>query len=351
MKIFEWHDSEEEKKEIMSLTSKTYGDSEVADSSYYDWLYRNNPQGKPVIILATDEKNNHAIIGIEPIIPMKLIVDESVIMSFLSCNSAVNPDYRGKGIFSNLVSSMIDEAIKERFSSIYGVPNKNSYDIFKRQGFTEITRLPLLVRPLNLSHYFDSPLRSLLQPFDSIWKISSNNNTEIQLLRDEYSEDFDVLTVKASKRIQVIQKRDKVFLNWRYKNHPTRDYQTYVLKEDSILRGYIITREAVIKGKTIGIVVDFLVDSDTKNKEKLKDLVRAALGNFWKKSVSAVIATCRAGLLEYEILRKMGFFVVPEFLKPEPLYFIVMALDNSLILNKLKLFDNWFFSFGDYDVF
>lgn len=349
MKLSVWHDSEQEKKQILDLISRTFGNSEFADPSYYDWIYRKNSQGKPLIILANDEENDDAIIGMEPIIPMKLIIEGNTVLSSLSCNSAVNPNYRGRGIFSNLISSISKESAKKGFVGIYGVPNKNSYGIFMREGFEDVTRLPLLVRPLKLSNYFNSLLRSLLRPFDSVWKVKKTNVT-IKLLEDRFSEDFETLIDKASKRIAIMQKRDKEFLNWRYKDHPTRDYKTFILKEGSTLGGYIITRKVSIKGKNIGVITDFLVDSEL-NIEKLKDLVNAALIDLWKDYVSLAIATCRPGLTEYDILRKSGFILLPGFLKPEPLYFIVKTFDNNTIFNKLKSFENWFFSFGDYDVF
>jgi len=39
-------------------------------------------------------------------------------------------------------------------------------------------------------------------------------------------------------------------------------------------------------------------------------------------------------------------------LKPEPLPFIVNIFDkNNQELKKIENYDNWFFTFGDYDVF
>lgn len=350
MKISEWIDSESEKTSILDLTKKTYGDSEISSPSYYDWLYRQNPQGKPIIFLAKDEEKNDSVIGMEPIVPMKLIIDQNVITSYLSCNSIVHPDYRKKGIFSKLLSLILDKSLRNEISCVYSVPNERSFNAFIRGGFTEIAKLPLLVKPLRFSKYFDEPLRSIIRPFDSIWKI--NNYSNIEPFTDRYNTDFDSLANKVSKRVSIIQKRDKEFLQWRYANHPTRKYQTFVLREDSVLKGYIITRETTIKEKTIGVIVDFMVDAEIKDQKKLKDLVNAALANFWKNDVSLAIATCRTGLLENKILHEAGFHTIPKFLKPESLHLIVLSSDSAnSSLTKLKEFNNWFFSFGDYDVF
>jgi len=351
MIISEWVDSENEKNAILDLTRKVFGDVEIAIPSYFDWQYRNNPRGKAIVVFARDEKNN-SIIGTNTTIPTQLIIDQKTIISSLGCNVQVDPNYRKQGIFSKLIVSMPSQALKKGISCLYAVPNDKSFNAFIKQGYVEIIQLPLLIRPLKLSKYFDGWMRSLLQPFDNIWKIKKNDNSTVELLGEDFDSNFSVLSEKASKRVSVIQKRDKEFLQWRYKNHPTRKYQTFVLKENSILKGYIITRHAVVKQKTIGIIVDFLVDSEIQDPENFKVLVNTALEDFWKNDISLAIATCRNGLLENAILHKAGFFTPPSFLRPEPLHFIVTVFDsNNIDLKKLKVFDNWFFTFGDYDIF
>jgi len=352
MIISEWVDSENEKDEILNLSRKIFGNVEIINPSYFDWQYIDNPQGKAIIVLAKDEEKNNSVIGIEAIIPMRLIIDQKIMMAGLSCNSAIDQAYRKKGIFSELISSIQNESVKKGISCIYGVANDKSFNSFIRKGSIEISNLPLLVRPLRLSKYFDPAISKLFQIFDGIWKIKRNINSEVAPFTNQYNADFDVLIEKVSKRVSVIQKRDKNFLQWRYGNHPTRKYQTFVLKEDSILRGYVITSETVINSKKIGVIIDFIVDPQVKTRKKLKDLVLVALENLWKNGASLAIATCRSGLLENEILHETGFFTIPQFLKPQPLHFILIHIDsNNANLKKLQTNDNWFFSFGDYDVF
>ena len=352
MIISEWLDSENEKAEILNLSRKVFGNVEIVNPSYYDWQYRDNPHGKAIIVLAKDEEKNNSVIGIEAILPMRLIVDQEMTMAALSCNSAIDPAYRKKGIFSELISSIQNESIKKGISCIYGVANDKSVNSFIQKGSIEISNLPLLVRPLRLSKYFDPPISTLLQIFDGIWKIKRNTNSEVVPFTNQYNAEFDILIEKVSKRASVIQKRDKNFLQWRYGNHPTRKYQTFVLNENSILKGYVITSDTVVNSKKIGVIIDFIVDPEVKSREKLKDLIKIALENLWKNGASLAIATCRSGLLENEILRETGFLTIPQFLKPQPLHFILIQTDsNNANLKKLEMNDNWFFSFGDYDVF
>ncbi len=352
MIISEWIDSEDEKTGIINLSRKVFGNVEITNPQFFDWQYRQNPSGKAFIVLAKDEEKKNSIIGIESIIPMRLIIDQKIINASLSCNSAVDPDYQKKGIFSQLISTMQDKSIKKGISCVYGVANDNSINSFIKKGSIEIINLPLLARPLKLSKYFSQPLGTLFEPFDGIWKIKRKISSNVVLFTSQFNAEFDDLTEKASKRVSIIQKRDKEFLQWRYGNHPSRKYRIFVLKEDSILRGYVITSYAIIHGKPIGIIVDFLVDAEVENKEPFKDLLYVALEDLWKSEVSLAIATCRPGLVENEILKETGFFTIPQIFKPQPLHFILIQFDSSNNnLNKLKAIENWYFSFGDYDVF
>ncbi len=49
MKISSWVDTEAEKQAILDLTKKTFGDVDIVNSAYFDWQYRDNPNGKATV--------------------------------------------------------------------------------------------------------------------------------------------------------------------------------------------------------------------------------------------------------------------------------------------------------------
>ncbi len=350
MEISEWTDSEKEKQEILELTKKTYGDdAEISNSSYFNWQYRDNPQGKAVILLAYDELNHNQIIGTNTIIPISLLIDQDKILSSLACNVQVHPDHQKKGIFSKLLSSMSTEAKIKKISSLFAIPNDNSFHAFINEGSSEIIQLPLLIRPIHLSRYFNSPINKIIKIFDNHWKVKSSSLDMIEEFNGNFQH-FEKLLQKISKRVSIIQNRNKEYLKWRYLDHPTRKYQIFILKQNDELVGYIILRIHTINNKKIGVILDYIVDS-TANEKSLQKLIEKALDYFWKHEVSISIVTSRSGLLENKLLKKSGFFQAPFFLKPESLHFIVRLFSSDKKLTKLKKFNNWFFSFGDYDVF
>jgi|SaaInlStandDraft_7_1057024.scaffolds.fasta_scaffold22829_3 hypothetical protein len=350
MKISSWTDTEDEKQAIIDLTKKTFGDVDITDGVYFDWQYRDSPNGKAVVLLSHDDNSNHLLVGTHSLIPLKLISDGKIITSSLCCNVQIHPDYRKKNIFSNLLLSVPDSALAHNIHSFFGIPNDNSFKAFINEGSIEITRLPLLVKPIKLSKYFGTPIKQILKPFDIFWR-NTHTFSDIDELDGNFDDSFENLTKKTSKRVSVLNSRTKEFLNWRYKNHPTQKYQIFTLKINNELIGYIITKIHYIGKKKIGVILDYMVNSDHKNKAQLKNLIYKAISNFWKNDVSMAIATSRNGLLENQLLRNCGFFSAPSFLKPVSLHFIVQTYDDDIEHNKLKKFKNWFFVFGDYDVF
>lgn len=349
MKISLWTDSEDEKQSMLDLTKKTFGDVEITTPSYFDWQYRENPDGKAIVVLAHDDSND-LIVGTNTIIPSKLIIDGEEITSSLACNVQVHPNYRKKGIFSELLLSMPKFALENDIHSLFAIPNNNSFKAFINEGSIEITQLPLLVRPIRFSQYFSFPIKQILKPLDIFWKknVFSSN---IEQINGDFDDSFEILAKKTSNRVSVMHSRNKKFLNWRYTNHPTRKYQIFTLKENNELLGYVITRIHYLNKNKVGVILDYMVDADYEDGIKLKSLIDKAISYFWDNDVSVAIATSRNGLLENDLLRKSGFFTAPSFLKPESLHFIVQTFDDDKKHTKLTKFDNWFFVFGDYDVF
>lgn len=349
MKISLWKDTEDEKIAILDLTKTVFGDSDITNSTYFDWQYRKNPNGKAIILLAYEDSNN-MLIGTSSILPLNLVINGEIIHSSLACNVQVHPDYRKKNIFSNLLSSMPNNAMDSSIYSLFAIPNDNSFKAFINEGSTEITRLPLQIKPIKLSEYFNSPLKQILKPFDIFWK-NTKNFPQIEELHNNFDDSFDILLEKTSKRVSVINNKTKEFLNWRYKNHPTQNYRIFILKINEKLVGYIIIKIHIIENKKIGVILDYMVDSNFNNKSKLKNLIYKAISVFWENNVSVAITISRNGLLENSLLRDCGFLNCPSFLIPVPLHFIVQTFNDDDKHSKLKNYHNWFFTFGDYDVF
>jgi len=350
MKISVWQNNKSENDSILDLTKKVFGEGEITQASYFDWQYNQNPSGKALILIAKDEKKD-TIIGIVPIIPTSLVIDKKLVKSSFGCNVLVDSQYRNQGIFSKLLSSTNSLALKNEVSSFYGIPNESIFKLYLKNNFVRLSSLPLYCMPLKPSKYFNSPVGVFVKLFDLFWRPKTVENSNVEEFNGNFTKEFEKIGKKLEERVPIMVQRSAKFLQWRYRDHPTRKYKIFILKEDSELKGFLICRIISYKNKTIGIINDFVVDQDIKNKNHLYDLVKTALNDMRAEGASIALTTFNKKFFEGKILLNSGFFKIPKFLKPEQLYFITKLFEKNVYLEKMKYYNNWFFSFGDYDVF
>jgi GNAT superfamily N-acetyltransferase len=346
VKIEKWDGSSKDKNNILSLMKTVFGENEYSTQAYFNWIYEKNPQGDPIVLFARDEKDD-SIIGIETIIPMNLWVGKKIIKSALSCNSAVNPNFRNKGIFGVLVDEIQRLAKEEKISCIYGVPNRNSYHAFVKRGFYEIGKLKIYGKPLKISKYFGDEI--ILKPLDYLIR-KENNQTKFESFKEDFDSKFDDLFNKKIDFDGVITNKTKDFLNWRYKQHPTREYETFSFQDKDQLLSYIVLRKTIFKNKKVVVIVDFVIDPRISEFKEITKFVSSVLNNY-REDCIAVIVTCNPEFKEYQILKNLGFMNIPKIFKPEPFYFITSILEPFNGQRKFQVFNNWVFCFGDYDVF
>ncbi len=346
MQIEKWNGSSNDKDKILSLVKTVFGENEYSTRDYFNWIYEKNPQGNPIIVFARDDKND-SIVGIETIIPMNLWLNEKPIKSALSCNSAVHPDYRSKGIFGMLIDEIQKLAKDEKFRCIYGIPNRNSYHAFVNRGFSEIGRLKIYGKPFKISKYFGN--HSILKPLDYLIK-KEKDQTKLEPFKEEFDITYDNLFSNKKNNDKIISSKNKDFLNWRYKQHPTRKYETFRYNEKNELLAYIILRKTTFENKQVVVILDFVIHPKVTEYKEIIKFIFSVLNNYNENCV-AVISTVNTRFREHEILKNVGFIGIPKIFKPEPFYFITSILESFEGHEKFKVFDNWFLSFGDYDVF
>ena len=79
----------------------------------FEWLYENNPyQKEPFIYVALDDEK---LVGSRAFVPSDFIVDGNIIKTFCAADAIIHPDYRRRGIFSQLQSALIQD-IRSQFS-------------------------------------------------------------------------------------------------------------------------------------------------------------------------------------------------------------------------------------------
>ena len=114
--------------------------------------------------------------------------------------------------------------------------------------------------------------------------------SDIQILDKQFTSEFDDIIKKSLNRFPIFHFKNKEFLQWRYMNHPTRNYQVLTLRNNSKLIGYIISREMNIFSKKLGVIVDFVIDPNYEQRKIFQKLIKSTLINFWNREAPAMSA-------------------------------------------------------------
>jgi hypothetical protein len=332
----------EEKTASLSLVKESFGNVDIAHEDYYDWQYLHNPAGKGTVLLAYDGEKAIAQLAA---IPCRYEVEGNVTTVTLAINACVSSQYRQQGLLTELIKKMHEVSDPVPFS--IAVSNNLSMQAHLKNNYHyNPLRMDFLIRPVQLSNYFQSSLsRAIMSPFNVIWK---KQGELMHMHSGDFDRRFDELQKEMHNMHAVRQIRDAAFLNWRYKNNPRRKYVAFTLEgKDGDLDGYLVARISEIFGRRIGLIVDFVAKEQS---DSIRNLVRDAIRYFWDNNAALGIAACFPGCIEHQMLRKEGFFACPDRFRPHPLA-VGLKNFNKYPDNILLDADRWFFMLGDYETF
>lgn len=97
---------------------------------YLDWLYRQNPDGS---VVGFDAWEGDQLAAHYVCVPARAEVGGLEVSVLLSLNTATDPAFQGKGLFTKLADLTYRAGAEQGFDSVYGVANANSTPGFLRK--------------------------------------------------------------------------------------------------------------------------------------------------------------------------------------------------------------------------
>ena len=343
--------------EMIEMTRSYYGDIEIANRDFLKWQYEDNPAGQALIMLAKDPDQN-VLAGQYIVIPSQIQHGEHIVTATLSLNTLTKTDYQGQGIFTGLAKAVYKACQAEGVAFTYGFPNPNSHPGFiKKLGFSDLGRVPLLLRPLNIKGLVEKKVSPLLAPFSfplrPFFRVSSRHypNLEVFEVTQDHLPALEVFWQTVKNKYPILGVRSASYLRWRYMTVPQREYKLYGVKylhSDELL-GYIVGRCTEVANISSGMIVDFLVLPH--HTHAADALIQSLLQFFVKSGMELAGSLMMSHSEEYRSLSNTGFFKCPKSLEPQPFPVIYRAHTNfDKDHAAFRNFNNWFLTMGDYDV-
>ena len=333
---------------------------------FFRWQYEQNPAGRALIWVARDRESEE-VVGQFWVLPTRVQVLDQICMGSLTVHAMVHPNYRRQGMASSLGKSVFADCPRRGIDFTYAMPSPASYHmdttVFKNR---ELGQIPLLVRPLDwgalvayrfsqkwLEYLARAGQRVLTGISEKSGRAAFHSRQELSLHIDEvarFDSAFDAFWAKVGQKYPVAVVRDAIWLNWRYKDVPTRDYRALAAYDGQSLVGYVVTRSSTFQGVRTGLIVDLLVEPTQQGEQAAQALVAEATSSFIQEGM------CLAGCLmlptsqEFRALRRQGYWVCPTRLEPQPFPFTTRIHSDKVPSSIVQNLRCWHFTMGDYDV-
>ena len=316
---------------------------------HWNWKFHNQPNGHTPWILVYEE-------GEEILGHISLWVQDAFIHGGrkkigLRIDTMVDPDARGKGIYRKLNETLISEASKENIDFLYGFPAPKAKDLFiKYTGASHMIDIPRYVKIIRPVSVLSKRL-----PFISIFKsiddymskvrrrkqtLNESANIEVKEVT-KCGEEFDKLAENTKYLSTVSLIRDSSFLNWRFLQHPEKEYRVFGIYMKDELTGYYVINKTIHSSTGIksGMIVDYLFNGeeligDTLVKHLLQTLHDVDVVQTWALPESKIVS----------LLRKNGFIH-----KDSPMPLVGVEIEPNVV--DLRNHEKWYVTPGDVDSF
>jgi len=309
---------EGDEKEILELFSLSYGGRQMT-LPYWLWRFRNNPSGQGVIELAWE---GNLLVAHYAITSVYLYINGQDYLTGLSGTTMTHPSYRGCGLFPELARCTYKEMLDRRMPMVWGFPNTMSHRTFVCElGWQDICVIPVLrlqlEHPCIASHLDNSyvcELPHVDERFDRFWRKVKN--------------DYDIIV-----------RRDRDYIDWRYFSNPIEKYSLIAYMADEEILGYAVFKRYLNELQ----IVDILTGKDTVDAGK--NLIAFIIAKSIKLGANSVSLWLNVTHPLHHALEKMGF-------RPEgPVMYLGGLLLNQTFDKSTYDFRRWYFTMGDSDVF
>jgi hypothetical protein len=193
-----------------------------------------------------------------------------VLRAVRAVDTATHPDFRRRGIFSNLTMHGVEAMTAEGVDLVFNTPNTQSRPGYLKLDWVDVGRLPLWIRPTGLGAV--SRLRGARTAADK-WSLPSDVGESAQAALDD--DELPALLESQPLRSGLATRLDLDVLTWRY-GTTLLGYRAWV--PDGVAAGVVFHRlrgRGTARECAVGLVL--APDGDTRRRRELLATLAAAV--------------------------------------------------------------------------
>jgi GNAT superfamily N-acetyltransferase len=279
------------------------------------WRYLENPLNELLICIAVE---NGKLVASSAASPCEIVNKGYLEKSAISLNLMTDPEYRGRGLFVDLVSKLYKYMEIKNYKSVLGFPNSLSNPTFiSKLGRKTIYEIPTL--ELKLSGFRD------------------NLNVSSEILEDDSFIGKYPQYSHIDRTIYLNKNRE--YLKWRYLQNPQNTYKNFVIMDKfNKVKSFLICKEY---NDQLNIV-----DYYYSEKIDIELLIYRAIK--YAKDIGKALVTVwsQTGTVEHLFFQKQGFR------NNYPItYFSGKLFGEEDNFNEFYDYRNWYINMGDDNVY
>ncbi len=242
----------------------------------FEWLHYKNPLAPSNILIALDGEN---VIGFRAVIKKKIKIGDIELVGGRDIDSTLYPEYRGRGIFSELIECSLKE-----FSDVdvyFTFSNHLSAPVFMYHGWKPLNfkRMVYCISPPQLTLLYVGRLYSRLQR--RCRKVPAT-------VREIHLYDFE-FNGRSRFEFPIRVCKDRDYFLWRYVQNPEKAYRYFALHSDGEDLALLVCSSREKWGVDVLMVLDLYNQSAFSNKEVL-----AAFFDYLQKRRARLLVDCWA---------------------------------------------------------
>lgn len=334
-------------EEIFRLYAEVFGQALSEKSrARWRWQYLENPATPPEGPAIWVAEEDGRVLGQYASMPVRLQWGGHEVDSSWGMDVFLRPEARGKGVGAQLFTAWADSVTVALGLGL----TESSYGLFKKLRYEDVGPVPFFQKVLDpkaVAARRGGALGRALGPIagaalDLVHPEREHEGAQEVEVSPEaaFSGEYDGLWERARDSYAMCVRRDRAFLDWKYRRVPGKGYAVHAARRRGVLTGYAVSRHEDYEGIRLGWVVDVFAEaSDHASKDAL---LAAVLADFRAAGVARAQAFSLNGALAHDLRRK-GFFSAAS-----PMQFCVRAREESARVFAER--ERWHVVFGDSDM-
>lgn len=147
----------EDTEAILRLAALSLGEGDIPrERAFWRWKHHENPFGPSPVLLA---EADGMPVGLRVFLRWEWSAGGRRFQAVRAVDTATHPDWRGRGIFSTLTRTLVDELEGEGVHFVFNTPNERSRPGYLKMGWQVVGRTSPWIRPLRPVRLLRSFLR------------------------------------------------------------------------------------------------------------------------------------------------------------------------------------------------